>query len=112
MQSFDLRDELRKTPAIQKRSMELSRVLMKSGFEPFLMEMDENQQLIAANAMMRKMAMIADPKDKLEGYRKVASHIEAEEYLVNNKLLSVGISVITDNVISLNKLLLPSSLGS
>ncbi|MCQ8888262.1 integrase family protein [Pseudoalteromonas carrageenovora] len=108
----DLRDELRKTPAIQKRSMELSRVLMKSGFEPVLMEMDENQQLIAANAMMRKMAMIADPKDKLEGYRKVASHIEAEEYLVNNKLLSVGISVITDNVISLNKLLLPSSLRS
>jgi hypothetical protein len=55
-----LQDELRKTPAIEKRSRQLSRALMKKGFEPIFMEMDEKQQLIAGNAMLRQMAKIAD----------------------------------------------------
>ncbi len=98
----DLQDELRKTPAIQKRSMQLSRVLMKKGFEPIFMEMDDKQQLIAVNAMLRQMAKIADPYDKLEGYRKVANYIEAEEYLTDNKLFSQGINALTDKAIHLD----------
>lgn len=97
----DLQDDLRKTPAIQKRSMQLSRVLMKKGFEPIFMEMDEKQQLIAGNAMLRQMAKIADPADKLEGYRKVANYIEAGEYLAENKLFNVGMSALTDKVLHL-----------
>ncbi|MCR9656731.1 gamma-mobile-trio integrase GmtZ [Vibrio owensii] len=106
----DLQDELRKTPAIQKRSMQLSRVLMKKGFEPIFMEMDDKQQLIAANAMLRQMAKIADPDDKLEGYRKVASYIEAGEYLTDNKLFSQGINALTDKAINLNSIALPNLL--
>lgn len=100
----DLQDELRKTPAIQKRSMQLSRVLMKKGFEPIFLEMDEKQQLIAANAMLRHMAKIADPDDKLEGYRKVANYIEAGEYLEENKLFSAGMSALTDKALHLENL--------
>ncbi|MCG3727069.1 gamma-mobile-trio integrase GmtZ [Vibrio cincinnatiensis] len=106
----DLQDELRKTPAIQKRSMQLSRVLMKKGFEPIFMEMDDKQQLIAANAMLRQMAKIADPDDKLEGYRKVANYIEAGEYLNDNKLLSGGIHALTDKAIHLDGIALPNLL--
>ncbi|MCG9691680.1 integrase family protein [Vibrio sp. Isolate22] len=106
----DLKDELRKTPVIQKRSMQLSRVLMKKGFEPIFMKMDDKQQLIAANAMLRQMAKIADPDDKLEGYRKVANYIEAGEYLNDNKLLSQGIHALTDNAINLNGIALPKLL--
>ncbi|MFL9802512.1 integrase family protein [Vibrio cyclitrophicus] len=106
----DLQDELRKTPAIQKRSMQLSRVLMKKGFEPIFMEMDDKQQLIAANAMLRQMAKIADPDDKLEGYRKVANYIEAGEYLNDNKLLSQGIHALTDKAINLDGIALPNLL--
>ncbi|WP_182021201.1 gamma-mobile-trio integrase GmtZ [Vibrio parahaemolyticus] len=106
----DLQDELRKTPAIQKRSMQLSRVLMKKGFEPIFMEMDDKQQLIAANAMLRQMAKIADPDDKLEGYRKVASYIEAGEYLTDNKLFSQGIHALTDKAINLDGIALPKLL--
>ena len=106
----DLQDELRKTPAIQKRSMQLSRVLMKKGFEPIFMEMDDKQQLIAANAMLRQMAKIADPDDKLEGYRKVANYIEAGEYLTDNKLFSEGIHALTDKAINLNSIALPNLL--
>lgn len=100
----DLQDELRKTPAIQKRSMQLSRMLMKKGFEPIFMEMDDKQQLIAANAMLRQMAKIADPDDKLEGYRKVANYIEAGEYLEKNKLLDAGMSALTDKALHLENL--------
>ncbi|MFA0525772.1 integrase family protein [Vibrio sp. 10N.222.52.C3] len=106
----DLQDELRKTPVIQKRSMQLSRVLMKKGFEPIFMEMDDKQQLIAANAMLRQMAKIADPDDKLEGYRKVANYIEAGEYLTDNKLFSQGIHALTDKAINLNGIALPNLL--
>ncbi|MFS1993623.1 gamma-mobile-trio integrase GmtZ [Vibrio breoganii] len=106
----DLQDELRKTPAIEKRSRKLSRVLMKKGFEPIFMEMDDKQQLIAANAMLRQMAKIADPDDKLEGYRKVANHIEAEEYLIDNKLLSQGIHALTNKAINLDGIALPNLL--
>lgn len=100
----DLQDELRKTPAIQKRSIQLSRMLMKKGFEPIFLEMDEKQQLIAANAMLRQMAKIADPNDKLEGYRKVSNYIEASEYLTENKLLKAGISALTDKALCLEHL--------
>lgn len=102
----DLQDELRKTPAIEKRSRKLSRALMKKGFEPIFMEMDDKQQLIAVNAMLRQMAKIADPDDKLEGYRKVANYIEAEEYLTDNKLFSQGIHALTDKAIHLDSIAL------
>ena len=106
----DLQDELRKTPAIEKRSRKLSRVLMKKGFEPIFMEMDDKQQLIAANAMLRQMAKIADPDDKLEGYRKVANYIEAGEYLNDSKLFSQGIHALTDKAIHLDGIALPNLL--
>ena len=100
----DLQDELRKTPAIQKRSIQLSRMLMKKGFEPIFLAMDEKQQLIAANAMLRQMAKIADPNDKLEGYRKVAHYIEAGEYLTEHKLLQAGMKMLTDKALCLEHL--------
>lgn len=100
----DLQDELRKTPAIQQRSIKLSRMLMKKGFEPIFLEMDERQQLIAANAMLRQMAKIADPNDKLEGYRKVAHYIEAGEYLTEHKLLQAGMNALTDKALCLEQL--------
>jgi len=97
----DLQDELRKTPAIQKRSMQLSRMLMKKGFEPIFLEMDEKTQLIAANAMLRHMAKISDPDDKLEGYRKVANYLEAGKYLEEHKLFDAGISALTNEALHL-----------
>lgn len=108
----DLQDELRKTPAIQKRSIQLSRILMKSGFDPIFLEMDDKQQLIAANAMMRYMAKIADPDDRLEGYRKVTDYLEAEKYLNDHKLLNAGISTLTNKTLHLNNFIQPKLLES
>lgn len=87
----DLQDDLRKTPAIAKRTLTLSRMMMQKGYQPVLMEMDERTQLIAANALLRKMAQLAHPSDKLEGYRIAANYVETQEYLVEDRLLEAGI---------------------
>jgi len=68
--------------------------MMKKGYSPIFMEMDDKMQLIAANAMLRKMAMIADPDDKLNGYKKVAGYLEAETYLQDQKLLNAGLNAL------------------
>jgi hypothetical protein len=74
------------------------------------MEMDDKQQLIAGNAMMRQMAKIADPDDKLEGYRKVANYIEAGEYLSDNKLFNAGINALSDKALRLESFTQPALL--
>lgn len=95
----DLLDDLRKTPAIEKLSISLSRILMRNGVDPVFMEMDDKQRLISMNAMIRHMAKIADPEDKMEGYRKVADYLEAGKFLQDHKLLDEGLSELRENSI-------------
>lgn len=90
----DIHDDLRKTPAIAKRTNALSRMMARSGYKPIFLEMDENTQLIVGNALLRKMAKIADPDDKMEGYRIAANYIEAQEYLKNDGLLKSGFEAV------------------
>lgn len=77
----DLTDELRATPAIEKRSRALNNLLMMGGYAPILMRMEDRLQLIAGNAMMRSMALTVSPKDQLEGFRQVSTLLEAGEGL-------------------------------
>lgn len=90
----DLHDDLRKTPAIAKRTNALSRMMADSGYKPIFMEMDEQTQLIVGNALLRKMAKIADPEDKMEGYRVATNYIEAQEYLTDSGLLNSGFEAV------------------
>lgn len=105
----DLGDEVRKSSAIYKRSQVLNRILMKKGFEPYFLQMDDQQQLIAANAMMRQMAKQAQPMDRIEGYRQVANYLDTEGYLLDNGLLQSGVSALTGNskeaVLKLNQII-------
>ncbi|MDI5891112.1 integrase family protein [Halomonas rhizosphaerae] len=91
----DLQDELRKTPAIEKRTRQLSRMMMQKGYQPIFMEMNERGQLIAANALLRKMAKLAHPIDKLEGYRIATDYIEARKYLEDDRLLEASIEQVS-----------------
>jgi hypothetical protein len=68
--------------------------MTQAGCKPIFLEMDEKQQLIATNAMFRHMAKIADPDNKLEGFRKAADYLEAGEFLKDSKLLEAGISLL------------------
>ncbi len=51
-------------------------MMMRRGYQPVLMEMDDRAQLIVGNAMLRRMAKIAHPSDKLEDYRIATNYIE------------------------------------
>lgn len=90
----DLHDDLRKTPAIAKRTNALSRMMARSGYKPIFLEMDEQTQLIVGNALLRKMAKIANPDDKFEGYRIAANYIEAQEFLRDDGLLKSGFDAV------------------
>lgn len=87
----DLADEIYKTPAIEKRSRALNRLLMRNGYTPIFMHMDERMQLIAGNAMMRAMACKASPNDQLEGFIYITGALEVGQYL---KLLPEGIKAL------------------
>ncbi|SDU24862.1 Putative phage integrase [Pseudomonas pohangensis] len=89
----DLADDLRKTPAIEKRSRALNNLLMRNGYSPVFMQMDECMQLIAGNAMLRAMARQASPNDQLEGFSYVAGALEAGQHL---KLLPDGIKALEE----------------
>ncbi|MGE8391855.1 MAG: VPA1269 family protein [Pseudomonas sp.] len=78
----DLTDELRATPVIEKRSRALNHLLIRGGYAPILMGMDDRLQLIVGNAMMRSMALTLSPNDQLEGFREVSSLLEAGEGLM------------------------------
>lgn len=90
----DLLDDLKKTSVIQDRTQILSRIMMRKGFMPFLVSLDSDQQLIAANAMMRQMALQANPTDKVNGYHQVANYFDLEIYLEDEDLLRTGINAL------------------
>lgn len=94
----DLLDEVAKTPAIERRTQSLSRFMMRKGHQPHLLMLDKKQQLISANAMMRQMALQANPKEKLDGYTQVATYLEMEQFMEDSKLLDVGMKALTSSI--------------
>ena len=86
----DFKDDLEDTSVLHKRTMKLTQMMMKAGYKPILVGMDEKTQLIVGNALIRKMAMLSDPNDRMQGMAKVASYIEGEHYLSDRKLLHSG----------------------
>ncbi|MCW8331941.1 hypothetical protein MD588_24390 [Photobacterium sp. SDRW27] len=87
----DLRDELTKTSAITQRSNYLNKVLMQSGYMPVFMNMDEETQLLAGNAMVNAMMNKTGIKDSEQAQGKVAEYIETGQCLVEAGLLEAGI---------------------
>lgn len=92
----DLLDDVKKTSAIQDRTQILSQIMMRKGFMPLLVSLDSDQQLIAANAMMRQMALQANPTDKVDGYHQVANYLDLEVYMKDEELLSTGMNTLAE----------------
>ncbi len=90
----DMFDDVRKTPTIERRTQCLSRFMMRKGYIPHLLMLDKDQQLIAANAMMRQMALQANPTDKLDGYKQVANYLELGQFMQDSTLLDLGINAL------------------
>lgn len=108
----DILDDVKKTPTIERRTQSLSRFMMRKGYMPHLLILDKDQQLIAANAMMRQMALQANPTDKLDGYKQVASYLELGQFMQDNKLLDLGINALEHSINSSVNSISIKSLGS
>lgn len=109
----DLADELRKTPCIEKRSRTLNTLLMREGYQPVFMMMDEQMQLIMGNALMRRMAQQMSTDDwRIEGMQRVAGIIEAGQSLSEAGILDSGVKALEaawqQPVLQLNDLLQPN----
>ncbi|WP_318468318.1 gamma-mobile-trio integrase GmtZ [Photobacterium leiognathi] len=94
----DMLDDVKKTPTIERRTQSLSRFMMRKGYMPQLLMLDKDQQLIAANAMMRQMALQANPTDKLDGYKQVANYLELGQFMADSKLLETGIHALENSI--------------
>lgn len=94
----DMLDDVRKTPAVQDRTQKLIQIMMRKGYMPHLLMLDKDQQLIAANAMMRQMALQANPTDKLDGYKQVASYLELGQFMQDSTLLDLGINALEHSI--------------
>jgi hypothetical protein len=94
----DMLDDVKKTPAIQDRTQNISRIMLPKGYMPHLLMLGKDQQLIAANAMMRQMALQANPTDKLDGYKQVANYLELEQFMEDSKLLETGVNALDNSI--------------
>lgn len=94
----DILDDIKKTPAIQSRTQNLSRFMMCKGYSPQLLMLDQELQLISANAMMRQMALQANPTNKLDGYTQVSNYLELGQFMQDSKLLDAGMEVLKNNI--------------
>ncbi len=91
----DLADELRKTPGLEKRSRALNTMLIREGYQPIFMAMDEQMQLILGNALVRRMAQKTAPESwRNEGLQRVSGIIEAGHSLKKLGILDEGICAI------------------
>ncbi|MCL1125511.1 gamma-mobile-trio integrase GmtZ [Shewanella surugensis] len=90
----DLRDDLKKTPVINHRSNQLNTMLIKSGYMPFMMELDDEAQLAAGNAMINAMLRATGKKDKSNAMTQLANYLDTEAYLVDMGLLDEGVKAI------------------
>lgn len=88
----DMADELLKTSVVEKRSRKLNRILMNRGYTPYFLFMDEKQQLIATNAFMRELAKHSENQSLVEGFKSVSDYLEAQEHLLDNKLIENSIA--------------------
>lgn len=90
----DLLDDLKKTSAIQERTRSLSQIMIRNGYLPHLLLLDQDQQLIAANAMIRAMTKQIESTNKLESFQKTVSYLEFDQLLQNHQLLQFGIKTL------------------
>ena len=88
----EVADSLKKSPAIEKRSRILNKYLIDEGYEPLLMNMDEDMQLIAGNAFIRALAKQSAREEwRIAGFQHVTGMIEAGQSMERKGLLDVGI---------------------
>lgn len=92
----ELADDLYKTPVIEKSVYSISKMMMKKGYEPKILMLNKEQQLIALNAIIRKMVSLSKSNNEIEGYQNVISYLELEKYMYDDVLFKSGLEALED----------------
>lgn len=112
----DLRDDLKKTSAIAHRSNQLNVMLMKSGYMPFFLQLDDEIQLLAGNAMINSMLATTGCNEREQAMEVLTSYLETEAYLVDSGVLEQGVKGIESktgiNILRLADFTQSQALGS
>jgi len=74
----DLYNKLNKTPAIERRTRLISKMMLKKGYQPHYLFLSEDEQLKAINSMIREMSRRTANLNRFESFRVLIEHLEQE----------------------------------
>lgn len=80
-EAAEIYPDLEPGKAIFRRSQLLDAALSREGRPPMLVTLSESEQLMAGNALMRRLAAARDPVDKVRGHLEIVSLIDARASL-------------------------------
>lgn len=91
----DLYNKLNKTPAIERRTRLISKMMLKKGYQPLHLFLSEEEQFKVINSMIREMAKHMNKADRFDSFRLLIDRLEKEslgsvkgvleEYMDENK---------------------------
>lgn len=74
----DLYNKLNKTPAIERRTRLISKMMLKKGYEPHYLFLSEDEQFKAINSMIREMSKQTANLSRFESFRVLIDLLEQE----------------------------------
>lgn len=80
-EAAEIYPDLEPGKAVFRRSQLLDAALSREGRPPMLVTLSESEQLMAGNALMRRLAAARDPTDKTRGHLQIISLIDARASL-------------------------------
>ncbi|MEZ7206765.1 VPA1269 family protein [Pseudoalteromonas sp. DY56-GL79] len=93
----DLKDDLKKTTAINHRSNMLNTMLIRMGYQPILMQLDDEAQLKLGNVMVNAMLNATKEPDKSKAMTMLSTYLDTEAYLKDAGVLEQGVQAIESN---------------
>lgn len=79
--NLEIYPDLNAGKAVIRRSQLLDSALFNEGLPPIFMKLTEDEQLSVGNALMKRLATVANPKDRFLGERKIIEIIDAGKKL-------------------------------
>lgn len=74
----DLYNKLNKTPAIERRTRLISKMMIKKGYEPHYLFLTEEEQFKVINSMIREMSKYVNKSNRFESFSLLVERLEQE----------------------------------
>lgn len=74
----DLYNKLNKTPAIERRTRIISKMMLKKGYQPHYLFLSEEEQFKVINSMIREMSKHMNKLNRFDSFRLLVERLEQE----------------------------------